>query len=270
MGWLMRKAQQMTQLQLVGILGVNQGEVSKIEHRSDVCVSTLAEYVEALGGRSVPCSQIERYASRSSRNWQANSAATTGQASKTCGYRNLAVLSHDRTLKDTDRCDQQLIGWIATERLWQLGGFHFRSADGDAEATRLVPQERFLSRARRLGRASAYRTPRVWRLLTRDDADPEDAVRTTFKKVTVLRLQRVSSRITAVASQPWLATGSKGSWYSRTESRRLWPPAAFDSAVFGTTNTSTGWPASNGKPFKTSSPCSPTVVSLQCACTPPV
>jgi hypothetical protein len=30
---------------------VNQGEVSKIEHRSDVCVSTLAEYIEALGGR---------------------------------------------------------------------------------------------------------------------------------------------------------------------------------------------------------------------------
>jgi transcriptional regulator with XRE-family HTH domain len=46
-----RKAQQMTQLQLAGILGVNQGEISKIEHRSDVCVSTLAEYVEAQGGR---------------------------------------------------------------------------------------------------------------------------------------------------------------------------------------------------------------------------
>ena len=26
-------------------------EVSKIEHRSDICVSTLAEYIEALGGR---------------------------------------------------------------------------------------------------------------------------------------------------------------------------------------------------------------------------
>ncbi len=47
----LRKAQQMTQLQVAGILGVNQGEISKIEHRSDVCVSTLAEYVEALGGR---------------------------------------------------------------------------------------------------------------------------------------------------------------------------------------------------------------------------
>ena len=46
-----RKAQAMTQLQVAGLLGVNQGEVSKIEHRSDICVSTLAEYIEAMGGR---------------------------------------------------------------------------------------------------------------------------------------------------------------------------------------------------------------------------
>jgi transcriptional regulator with XRE-family HTH domain len=47
----LRKAQEMTQLQLAGILGVNQGEVSKVERRSDICVSTLAEYIEAMGGR---------------------------------------------------------------------------------------------------------------------------------------------------------------------------------------------------------------------------
>ena len=47
----LRKAQEMTQLQLTEILGVNQGEVSKIERRSDICVSTLAEYIEAMGGR---------------------------------------------------------------------------------------------------------------------------------------------------------------------------------------------------------------------------
>ena len=47
----LRKSQQMTQLQLAEILGVNQGEVSKLEHRSDVCISTLADYVEAMGGR---------------------------------------------------------------------------------------------------------------------------------------------------------------------------------------------------------------------------
>jgi transcriptional regulator with XRE-family HTH domain len=47
----LRKAQEMTQLQLAETLGVSQGEVSKIEHRSDICLSTLAEYIEAMGGR---------------------------------------------------------------------------------------------------------------------------------------------------------------------------------------------------------------------------
>ncbi len=45
-----RKAREMTQIQLSEILGVHQSEVSKIEHRSDICVSTLVDYVEALGG----------------------------------------------------------------------------------------------------------------------------------------------------------------------------------------------------------------------------
>ena len=47
----LRKAQEMTQLQLAEILGINQGEISKIEHRSDICISTLADYIEAMGGR---------------------------------------------------------------------------------------------------------------------------------------------------------------------------------------------------------------------------
>ncbi len=47
----LRKAQEMTQLEVAKVPGVNQGEVSKIEHRSDICISTLAEYIEALGGR---------------------------------------------------------------------------------------------------------------------------------------------------------------------------------------------------------------------------
>lgn len=46
----LRKAREMTQLQLSEVMGVHQSEVSKIEHRSDLCVSTLVEYVEALGG----------------------------------------------------------------------------------------------------------------------------------------------------------------------------------------------------------------------------
>ena len=47
----LRKSQQMTQLRVAGVLGVNQGEVSKIEHRSDICISTLTDYIEAIGGR---------------------------------------------------------------------------------------------------------------------------------------------------------------------------------------------------------------------------
>ena len=46
----LRKAREMTQLQLGEVLGVHQSEISKIEHRTDICVSTLVEYVEALGG----------------------------------------------------------------------------------------------------------------------------------------------------------------------------------------------------------------------------
>lgn len=47
----LRKARQMTQVKVAQTLGVNQGEVSKIEHRTDLYLSTLSEYVEALGGR---------------------------------------------------------------------------------------------------------------------------------------------------------------------------------------------------------------------------
>lgn len=46
----LRKAREMTQLQLGDALGVHQSEVSKIQHRSGICVSTLVDYVEALGG----------------------------------------------------------------------------------------------------------------------------------------------------------------------------------------------------------------------------
>ena len=46
-----RKARQMTQAKLADALGVNQGEVSKIEHRTDIYLSTLAGYLEALGGK---------------------------------------------------------------------------------------------------------------------------------------------------------------------------------------------------------------------------
>jgi DNA-binding XRE family transcriptional regulator len=47
----LRKARRMTQVKLAEAMGVNQGEVSKIEHRTDLYLSTLTEYIEALGGR---------------------------------------------------------------------------------------------------------------------------------------------------------------------------------------------------------------------------
>ena len=46
-----RKARQMTQSKLALALGVNQGEVSKIEHRTDIYLRTLAGYLKALGGK---------------------------------------------------------------------------------------------------------------------------------------------------------------------------------------------------------------------------
>jgi len=46
----LRKAREMTQLKLAEILDVNQSEISKIEHRTDLYVSTLAQYIAALGG----------------------------------------------------------------------------------------------------------------------------------------------------------------------------------------------------------------------------
>jgi len=116
---------------------------------------------------------------------------------------------------------------------------------------------------------------------TRNDADPEDAICATLEQVTVPRFQPIRpgnppylnvgvQQNHCKASQSSLATGSDGSWYSRTESRRLRLPIVADPTVLETTNTSTGWPGSKGRPSKTTSPCSPTVVSLQCACTPSV
>jgi len=39
-----------TQVELAKRLGVSQGNVSELERRDDVYLSTLREYVEALGG----------------------------------------------------------------------------------------------------------------------------------------------------------------------------------------------------------------------------
>ncbi len=46
-----RESRGMTQTAVAGALGQTQANVSRIEHQDDLYLSTLREYVEALGGR---------------------------------------------------------------------------------------------------------------------------------------------------------------------------------------------------------------------------
>lgn len=46
-----RRARQLTQNRLAELLHVNQGAVSKLERRSDMYLSTLRSYIEAMGGQ---------------------------------------------------------------------------------------------------------------------------------------------------------------------------------------------------------------------------
>ncbi|MFT4034133.1 MAG: XRE family transcriptional regulator [Patulibacter sp.] len=47
----LRKARQLTQAQLADELGLAQSEISRVERREDLYLSTLARFVGALGGR---------------------------------------------------------------------------------------------------------------------------------------------------------------------------------------------------------------------------
>jgi DNA-binding XRE family transcriptional regulator len=49
----LRKARQMTQVDLAKTLGVKQEQVSRIEKRSDIHLSTLMRHVEAMGGELI-------------------------------------------------------------------------------------------------------------------------------------------------------------------------------------------------------------------------
>ena len=46
----LRQALEMTQVHLAKILGVNQAAVSKLERRADMYVTTLQDFVKAMGG----------------------------------------------------------------------------------------------------------------------------------------------------------------------------------------------------------------------------
>jgi len=45
-----RRARALTQTQLANALGVSQAQVSRLERQSDLFLSTLASYIEAMGG----------------------------------------------------------------------------------------------------------------------------------------------------------------------------------------------------------------------------
>ncbi len=47
----LRKAKELTQVQLAEKLGIRQATVAQMEKRSDLMLSTLRGYVEAMGGR---------------------------------------------------------------------------------------------------------------------------------------------------------------------------------------------------------------------------
>jgi DNA-binding transcriptional regulator YiaG len=45
-----RRRRRVSQVELAGRIGTSQGDVSRLERRSDLLVGTLARYLEALGG----------------------------------------------------------------------------------------------------------------------------------------------------------------------------------------------------------------------------
>ena len=47
----LRHARQLSQQQLAELLDIKQGSVSKLERRTDLYISTLRRYIEALGGK---------------------------------------------------------------------------------------------------------------------------------------------------------------------------------------------------------------------------
>ena len=46
----LRQAQQLSQTQLAEVLHVNQAAISKLERRTDMYISTLRSYIQAMGG----------------------------------------------------------------------------------------------------------------------------------------------------------------------------------------------------------------------------
>jgi len=47
----LRRAHKLTQKKMAEVLGIGQDSVSRLEQRSDLLISTLRDYVEAMGGK---------------------------------------------------------------------------------------------------------------------------------------------------------------------------------------------------------------------------
>ena len=47
----LRRARKLTQKKMAEVLGIGQDSVSRLEQRSDLLISTLRDYVQAMGGR---------------------------------------------------------------------------------------------------------------------------------------------------------------------------------------------------------------------------
>jgi DNA-binding XRE family transcriptional regulator len=54
----LRAARQLSQEQLADTLNVGQAAISKMERRSDIYISTLRRYIEAMGGKLVIVAQF--------------------------------------------------------------------------------------------------------------------------------------------------------------------------------------------------------------------
>ncbi len=54
----LRAARRLTQEQLAETLGLTQGAVSQVEHQTDLYLSTLRKFVEAMGGQLEICAEF--------------------------------------------------------------------------------------------------------------------------------------------------------------------------------------------------------------------
>jgi|SRR5687768_11218127 DNA-binding XRE family transcriptional regulator len=86
----LRKAHELTQISIAKTLGLGQEGISRIEKRSDLLISTLRSYVEALGGQLFlvakfpdrPLVHLSGLAAMSKTPPSAGRRATSGKASK--------------------------------------------------------------------------------------------------------------------------------------------------------------------------------------------